>query len=137
MNPLRKMKRAWVRLKRAPAGRRFESWYDQEQERGPRSKWVTALKIALSVIALVIGLVEIVFPGPAIFFLVIGGALLASEFRFAARAMDWLERQGRVVLRWIRNAWHRTSAAVHVAVLTLAAALTAAGSYAVYVRLTD
>jgi hypothetical protein len=79
------------------------------------------------VLALAIGILLAVIPGPAIPFFFVAGALLASEFRFAARFMDWLELRLRAVLGWARRHWRRLPGWARV-FLVLAGASASAGS---------
>lgn len=67
------------------------------------------MKIAGALVAIAIGVVEIFFPGPAILFLFVGGALLATESHAVARFMDRLEVGCRRAFRAAQGGWRRLS----------------------------
>lgn len=88
--------------------------------------------LVVAVLSLGIGLFLVVFPGPAIPFLLVAGALLALESRDVARFMDWLEIRGRRVWLWLRAYWQRTPLLGRVLLVVLAGGMSATCTYFAY-----
>ena len=132
MAVFKKLTRTWHDLKKGRPGRRFQDHHDQvAHERG--QSWIgRTVKITLGIVAIAVALIEIVFPGPAIVFFFVGGALLASEFRSVAKLMDWSEVRGRKLAGFARRKWRSSSRAAHIGVLTAAACMAVAGMYVTY-----
>ncbi|MGH7335962.1 MAG: PGPGW domain-containing protein, partial [Myxococcota bacterium] len=64
------------------------------------------LKVTFVVIAIVCfaaGVVLVFIPGPAVLFFALGGALLATQSLWVARALDAIEVRGRKTLDSIRR----------------------------------
>ncbi len=100
------LKRHWAHATEGRPGHRFQDRYEHAKEtRAQRGVWKRVLKIAGGVLALLIGLIEIVFPGPAFVFIIVGGAMLATESLRVARAMDWSEIRIRRVVSYVRRKW--------------------------------
>lgn len=100
-------RRARDRMRGRP-GHRFQDHY----RRATREKQSAAggrrvMNIVLACLALVVGGALVVFPGPAIPFFLIGGALLASESLVIAKLMDWLELKFRAAWKWGKKRWDR------------------------------
>lgn len=78
-----------------------------------------------------IGIFLLVFPGPGIPFLFVGGGLLASESQPLARFLDWSEVTIRRVIAWAKQLWRTMPATLRVAavlvVVTLAGGIAYAG----------
>lgn len=101
-----KLKRQWQALRRSPPGRRFQDRYRAAQGRAEgRRPGGHILRIALAVVALGIGVVLAVLPGPAILFFFLAGALLASESLIVARALDGSEVRLRKIWTWLKRRW--------------------------------
>ena len=127
------LQRLWHDVQSGPPGRRFQDWYERSHTAKNRGGWIgRGLKIFAGILAIAVGLIEIVFPGPAIVFIAIGGALLATESRVIAKAMDWSEVKLRTGWRWLRRRWHRTSWPVRIAVCGTAALGIAIVGYVAY-----
>lgn len=109
MRLVQRMKAHWRDLERGEPGRRFQERYERaHRERSRKGNLVQrVLKIGGGILAIAIGLIEIVFPGPAFLFLMLGGALLATESRVVARTMDWLEVKCRAAWSRVRGWWRR------------------------------
>jgi hypothetical protein len=106
MAPSSWFKRFWTHVKEGRPGHRFQDHYHHAREAHGRSAmWKRALKIVGGVLALLIGLVEIVFPGPAFVFIIVGGAMLATESLRIARIMDWCELRVRRLWTYLRRRW--------------------------------
>ncbi len=118
-----KLKRQWEVLKRGKPGRRFAERYQAAQRKENRATLATRIvRFAIATVAIALGLVFAVIPGPAILFFAIAGALLASESRGVARFLDWCEVKIRAVVKWAQRIWKRLPIAGKVAVLIVGAA---------------
>lgn len=123
----------WAELKRSRPGRRFQDRYEhahREKNRSGNGQRLVLLVVAL--VAVAIGAVLAVFPGPAVPFFIVAGALLASESRPIARFMDWSEVRLRRLLAWAKRRWRRLSSVGRAAVLSVAAASSAVTLYLGY-----
>ena len=101
---LRRLKTFWKRLSTIEPGRRFQTVH-REQRNRPAAVKAVFLAVAIGCFAL--GLVFVLIPGPAILFFALGGALLATQFSWVARALDATEIWGRNALDWTRRRWRR------------------------------
>jgi hypothetical protein len=126
-------KATWKELKAAPAGHRFEMHYHRERgRRGKGSPLRTGLTWAGAIVAFGVGVVLVFIPGPAVVFFALAAALLATQSLRVARALDWIELEGRAVARALRRWYHRRSSAQRVVLLiALGCAVAAAGVLAV------
>lgn len=88
--------------------------------------------MVVALICLTIGAVFAVFPGPAIPFFFIAGALLASESRVIARFMDWCEVRVRTILAWAKRRWRNWPMAGRVAVIVAGTLFSAGAAYFSY-----
>jgi hypothetical protein len=123
----------WRKLKRGRPGHRFQDRY--EQARHDAAKCGIAKRIGLMIAAavlIVVGLFFAVVPGPAVPFFFVAGALLASESRAIARAMDWIEVRVRKVLAWAKRRWRQLPVAARVAVCVVGVMCSATSAYLMY-----
>lgn len=122
-------RRFWNGLRRGIPGRRFQDRYDRARRHRDRiGWWRRATKIAIGLLAFGIGLVEIIFPGPAVLFFLLSGTLLATESLTMARVMDWMEVHGRQLWTWAHRTWNSFSTTARIGVvIVLLALLTLAG----------
>lgn len=81
---------------------------------------------------LVIGVLLVIFPGPAIPFFFLAGGLFATHSRRMARLMDWCEVRLRKIAAWGRARWRKLPVAVRVGLLILGGGLSAATMYFTY-----
>lgn len=72
-----------------------------------------------------------VLPGPGTLTFFVGLGMIAGEFRFVARLLDWAEVRVRELGRWVRGVW-RSSAAGKALVVSAAALCLAAVLYVAY-----
>jgi hypothetical protein len=126
-----KIRREWRDLKDGRPGHRFRDRYDRDAGRHEHVGW-RVVKILAGITALLVGVVEIIFPGPAILFLFVGGALLATQSRAIARLMDWAELRIRAVWRFVRRRWRSTSHGARAALVSLLVCGGAASGYLMY-----
>ena len=118
-----KLKRQWDVLKRGQPGRRFVERYRTAQRKENRASLVARIvRFTMAALAIALGLVFAVIPGPAILFFALAGALLASESKVVARFLDWCEVKIRAVLAWAKRIWKRLPVPGKVAVVIVGAA---------------
>jgi hypothetical protein len=124
------LKRQWHGLQRSQPGHRFQNRYaSARRHRDQVPTWQRLLQLGASLVLLAAGVVFVFIPGPAILFFALAGAMLASESRTVARALDWTELR-------IRSGWHRAArfwsglgVGGRVALLSLLAALVGAAGF--------
>jgi hypothetical protein len=120
------LRKDWRDLKRGRPGHRFQDRYERTHRCEPHCS--TAKRIATIVVAVVVMAVALffaVFPGPAIPFFFIGGALLATQSRVIARWMDWIELRVRKVVAWLKRHWRRLPLAGRVVVVAIMVSISA------------
>jgi hypothetical protein len=100
----RKIKATWKQLKEVEPGERFQTFHEK-QARKPA--WVKVAFFALAFVAFGVGVVLAFIPGPAVVFFALSGALLSTQSRFVARALDRGEVWGRKRLGELRAWWRR------------------------------
>ena len=107
MNPRRTWKnvrKTFERLKKHEPGERFGAFH-REQEHRP--VWVKIAFFALAVVAFAVGVVLMFIPGPAVVFFALALALISTQSRFVARALDKGEVRGRKILASLGLWWRR------------------------------
>jgi hypothetical protein len=135
-----RLKKSWHGLVRGRPGHRFQQRHERAKAARGTSRFGWARRIAsivLGLAAVAVGIVEIVFPGPAVAFFFVGGALLANESMLVARLMDWAEVKGRIVFAWGRDLWRHASAALRGLIVASATTAGAAGVYFGYWLIRD
>lgn len=103
-------KRSWKALERAQPGSRFQGQYKRQQKAGETSVG-RLLRIIAGTVIVLAGIFFLPAPGPGFIIIALGGALLAREFKHAAKLLDHLEVRGRRVFGWVRRTWRRRRAA--------------------------
>ena len=98
------VKKTFERLKRHEPGERFGAFYREQQD---RPIWMKVLFFALAFVAFAVGVVLVFIPGPAVVFFAISLALVSTQSRFVARAMDKGEVRGRKHLASLKAWWRR------------------------------
>jgi hypothetical protein len=83
-------KNDWKAFQKAPAGERFARRYESRKRDGG-SRWKRASTIVVGLALIVGGAILLVIPGPGLLVIAFGGALIAQEFRWAAKGLDWTE----------------------------------------------
>ncbi len=129
---LEKWKKNWKEFKKAPPGERFQGMYRRRRAGSPA---VLVGMIVAGILLIAGGVVLLAIPGPGILVIAFGGALLAEQFLFVAKAFDQLELFLSKLQRGVFAFWKRASAAVRAAILASAALVAAGASYAVYIFL--
>lgn len=128
-NPLTKQ---WQTLKRGKPGERFAQRYEAGQKvkkaAGPGFKLLRVVRILIALGSVVVGVILVFIPGPAILFFLISGSLLAAESLTIARFLDWTELKLRAAFSWSTRHWRRLHLAGKIALSGLVA--TGAGGFA-------
>lgn len=133
-----RLKRQWEILKRGKPGRRFEDRYEAAQRKENRATVLArVVRFTAAVIAIALGVVFAVIPGPAVVFFAVAGALLASESRVVAKFLDWCEVKIRAIVRWAQRIWRRLPMVGKVALVIVGAACSAGATFMSYRLLAD
>lgn len=115
------LKRQWHQLKRGSPGHRFQASHAASRNR-KSPIWHRVARFVIAMVALAVGIFFAVMPGPAVVFFALAGALLATESRPLAVAMDWSEVKIRALVHWGRRHWKQLGLPGRIAVITLGAA---------------
>jgi len=122
------LRESWRCLKEGEPGSRFRDVHDQRrQAQEGRSAARRAVPIVLGVILMLGGIAIGWVPGPGGFIGIFGVALLATQFRWLAKLLDWAELRLRALWRTI---WTRRSVPARVLVGLVATAVAAGAAYA-------
>ena len=125
-------KKNWEDFKESEPGKRFMKRYRQRQKGG--RGWADPSRLFYVILGTLLVLGSAFFgwaPGPGMLTFVIGLGMIAGEFRFAARLLDWAEVRARKFWRFVTAVWHN-SAGGKVLVAAAVLALSAATAYGVY-----
>ena len=124
------LKQQWHGLQRSQPGHRFQNRYASAQrQRDQVPTWRRILQLGISLVLAAAGVVFVFIPGPAILFFALAGAMLASESRTVARALDWTELRLRSGWRRAARFWSGLGVGGRIVLLTLLAALMAAAVF--------
>jgi Flp pilus assembly protein TadB len=111
---LARLKEHWSQFQRLEPGKRFQTHYRQHrQSEAGKSPIRRVLYAVAGVVALVVGVILMFIPGPAILFFLIAGGLFATQSLWVARALDWSELRTRAAVKAIRKRVSRQRAALH------------------------
>jgi hypothetical protein len=123
----------WQELKRGRPGHRFQDRYQRNRREAHRcGAGQRLLRLVGGVIAVLIGVVLVIIPGPALPFFFIAGGLFATESRTIARFMDWSEVRLRNIGAWAKRRWRQLPTAARVGLLILGACGSAGTMYLSY-----
>lgn len=91
------------------AGRRFQDRYAATRRSRKDTSWKQRgrriLRLVIALVMIIIAVILMFIPGPAVVFYFIAGALLAAESLTIARLMDWVEVRLRALWRWGKGHW--------------------------------
>lgn len=94
------------------AGRRFQDRYAATRRSRNDASWRQRgrriLRLVIALVAIVIAVVLMFIPGPAVVFYFIAGTLLAAESLLIARLMDWIEVRLQALWRRGKGHWRNT-----------------------------
>ena len=120
----------WHEIKRGRPGHRFQARYAKTQQQKRQARFGHRIIFLIAgLLALAIGGLLAVFPGPAIPFFFLGGALLATESRAVAHLMDWSELRLRALAAWVEKRWRRLPGFARIVLVILGACCSAASAY--------
>ena len=85
-----------------------------------------------ALVAIVLAVLLMFLPGPAVVFYFFAGAILASESLTIARLMDWAEVRSRALWRWGRDHWRKTPHWGRVVLVALMVLVSATSTYISY-----
>jgi hypothetical protein len=122
----------WEDLKRGRPGHRFQDRYARARKSAKAGALQRLVFLIGGIVALLIGVVLVVIPGPAVPFFFLAGGMLATESRVIARFMDWSEVRVRNVLAWGKRRWKHLPQWARIALVVLGAACSAATAYLSY-----
>lgn len=115
-----KVKRSFKQVRDGRPGHRFQDYYRRSKQSKTKANAMgRVVRISVALVAFTIGCALAVFPGPAIPFFFIAGALLAAESKVMARLMDWIEVRLRTVFDWGKKHWDRLPLAARVVLVML------------------
>lgn len=126
------MRKNWEHFKDSESGNRFKERYQRRQE--DEKGWADPGRLFNVIVGTILVVGSAFFgwaPGPGMLTFVIGLGMIAGEFRFAARFLDWSEVHGRRFWKFVVETW-RSSIAGKAIVLLCVLALVSAAGYVVY-----
>lgn len=130
------LRQHWHILTGGSPGRRFEDRYEAACAARLSGGWShrlgRALRLVIAVLALGVGLVLAVMPGPAILFFLLSGSLLAAESRGVARMLDRAEVRLRAAWQWSRKIWTKLPVWARAGLVVLVVSAGVASTYASY-----
>ena len=108
-----KVKKELKTMKADQPGKRFRNQHKRAKKSGFASGWMRVVCLVAAAVSFVIGVVLVFIPGPAFVFFLLTGALLASQWFAAAKALDRGEVKG---WQWWRRGKKKLPAKVKKAV---------------------
>ena len=103
MASLKQQARArWEEMKDDPPGQRFQRLYHRRQERKERGGRLLHYLLVIGLV--LVGIVLVFIPGPAVVLFGLAAALLAEDSVLVAKALDRLELRLRALRRWAKRA---------------------------------
>lgn len=127
------LKSSWKSLKRGKPGRRFQDRYKaHRQAKQKSSTFKRVLFIGGGIILVLVGLFLLVFPGPGMVFVFIGGGLLGAESLLIARLLDRLEVLTRKILAPLKRRWDAFNLSQKILTASTGALLGAAACWMFY-----
>jgi hypothetical protein len=123
----------WNIFAEGTPGHRFRDRYHaHRRSHGSHSVWHRLRRMLLAFLATAIGVVLAVIPGPAIPFFFLAGALLATDWLWMARLLDWTEVKMRAWWKRAVHWWKQRSPAGRVVLATAGVGLSLATTYGAY-----
>ncbi|MBI2510676.1 MAG: hypothetical protein HYV96_01740 [Opitutae bacterium] len=115
-----RLKSQWAALKRSRPGHRFQDRYERnlQSRNGAKTLW-RIVRIVIAAGFVVLGVLFMFIPGPAIAFYAIAGALLATDSLPLAKLLDWIEVRSRRMARWAAAKWQPLPLAAKLTLGTL------------------
>jgi hypothetical protein len=127
------VRQTMAQMRRSRPGHRFQDYHDKAKRSDNKPNPLRRLiRIAAALVMTAIGIFLVVVPGPAIPFFFVAGALLATESRIVAKAMDWIELRLRAAYGWGHKYWRRLPMSARIALMVMMSAFSLAGAYFSY-----
>lgn len=122
----------WHQLIAGTPGRRFRDRYYRNQRSEKTHPLQRIGRWILALVAFAGALVLTVIPGPAIPLFFLAGALIASDWLWMAKTLDWVEVKARAIWKKLARIWHRLPRSAHVALVILGCCCSVALTYGTY-----
>ncbi len=100
------LKRQWETLKDGRPGQRFQARYEAAQK-AREGRMTRIFRIIVALGAVLIGIVLIFIPGPAILFFLVAAGLMAAESLTVARLLDRIDVRTELAWKWIKLHWKK------------------------------
>lgn len=101
-----RFKSQWAALKHSEPGHRFQDRYERNRKsrNGAKTLW-RIVRIVIAAGFVVVGVLFMFIPGPAIAFYAVAGALLSTDSLPLAKSLDAIELRSRRIGRWVAAKW--------------------------------
>lgn len=128
-----RLPKQWQVLSRGKPGHRFQDRYHAHRRNRTKHGVLHRLgRICLAIVATAVGIVLVFIPGPAIVLFFLAGALLAVDWLWLARLLDWLEVKLRAWWKRGVTRWRKLSPAARLSLAAFAGCLSVATTYGAY-----
>ncbi|MFH1497396.1 MAG: PGPGW domain-containing protein [Verrucomicrobiota bacterium] len=101
----KRLKRSLHPLREGDPGHRFRDRHERMRREGGPGLWTRLARFVVALVCIVVGVVLVFIPGPAVLFFFFAGGLLAAESRVIAGWMDKTELLARSAWRRLRRLW--------------------------------
>lgn len=128
------LSKKWHGISAGTPGRRFRDRYyhAHQSSKRKRNAFHRVVRLSAAAVLLALGVVFAVIPGPAIPLFFLAGALLASDWLWMAKVLDWIELRARRLFRRLTKVWHHLPAYGRVLLIILGAGLSATLTYGTF-----
>jgi hypothetical protein len=114
-------------------GRRFRDQYQRNhRSKAAKSLFKKILRWIGAVAAFSVGVVLSVIPGPAIPFFLLAGGLLATDWLWMAKLLDWIEVRARRLWAHLHKYWQTLSLPGRIFFILLGGCFSALTTYTFY-----
>jgi hypothetical protein len=120
-------RKTWDEMKDDPPGQRFQRHHRRRREQGDREGRVLHFLLVIGLV--LVGVVLLFIPGPAVVLFALAGALLSEDSLHVAKALDWLEVWIRRLVTWGSRVWKRAGTAARAGIVLLGLVVAGAGAY--------
>jgi len=128
-----RLPKKWNVFSHGKPGHRFQDRYHaHRRDKREQRLWRRLLRLCLAAIAAAVGFVLVFIPGPAIVFFFLAGALVASDWLWMARVLDWTEVRLRSLSHRASRIWAKMSVPARAAVILAGGGLSLMTMYGTY-----
>jgi hypothetical protein len=135
------LKQRWLAISRGRAGHRFQERYAAAKKSRADDSWAQrsrrVFRLLVALVAIVIAVVLMFLPGPAVLFYFFAGTLLARESLVVARLLDWIEVKLRALWKRGLPLWRKTPVWGRVLLAGFVFCLSATSTYLSYRFMTN